>query len=274
MPELPEVETVRAGLSPSMEGRRIVGVTLNRGDLRFPFPEHFKSRLQGARVNALKRRAKFLLCALDTGETLLMHLGMSGGFRVAQKGEDKKKHDHVVFAMDGPGRPHVIYNDPRRFGFMELLPKGEAGRLSTLGPEPLSNAFNGPELFENLGARKTPVKLALLDQKIVAGLGNIYVCEALFDSGISPFRPANTLSGTECAFLATSIRNTLERAIAAGGSTLRDFAAVSGELGYFQHSFKVYHQEDADCPKSGCGGQIVRKLQSGRSSFFCLQCQI
>jgi formamidopyrimidine-DNA glycosylase len=283
MPELPEVETVRNGLAPVMEGRTFENVRLNRKDLRFPFHEHFKKRLEGHILVKLRRRAKFLMGELSTGETLIMHLGMSGRFSIeagtwpVDDSPTNPKHDHVVFEMsslDGVDKPLIIYNDPRRFGFMELLNAGDQGRLIDLGPEPLSNHFNGPSLFASLTNKKAPIKAALLDQNIVAGLGNIYVCEALHGAHISPLRPSNTLSETECDLLVVQIKKTLDLAIKAGGSTLRDFASADGALGYFQHRFLVYDKAGAPCPTPKCDGEIHRVKQSGRSSFYCSDCQI
>lgn len=281
MPELPEVETVRTGLAPVMEGREFVSVQLNRKDLRFPFPDNFKNRLEGETLIKLRRRAKFLMGELSSGETLIMHLGMSGRFSIEagtwpiDDSPTSPKHDHVVFTMsDECENPLIIYNDPRRFGFMELLQKGEIGRLEGLGPEPLSNHFNGPSLFEALTGKKSPIKTALLDQRVVAGLGNIYVCEALFGAHISPMRKAQDVNETECDQLVKEIKYTLDIAIKAGGSTLKDFAAADGALGYFQHRFQVYGHEKSPCPSSDCEGTISRKKQSGRSSFYCPDCQI
>ncbi len=288
MPELPEVETVMKGLAPFMEGRVFEHVRLNRADIRFPFPENFIGRLQGVTLERLSRRAKFLVAELSSGETLLMHLGMSGRFVIEagswppDSGTHNPKHDHVVFTMSAVGsskdKPLIIYNDPRRFGFMELLKAGDLGRIADLGPEPLSNNFSGPDLHAKLVGKRAPIKSALLDQNIVAGLGNIYVCEALFGAHISPLRLSNTLSEDECELLSAEIKSTLKLAIEAGGSTLKDFAAVDGALGYFQHRFKVYdHKDDAcpnvDRPKIDCTGTISRIKQSGRSSFYCPLCQ-
>ncbi len=274
MPELPEVETVMRGLSPVMEGRAFEHVRLNRADIRFPFPDNFAQRLQGVVLQRLTRRAKFLVAELSSGETLLMHLGMSGSFIVGDvRGEQNPRHDHVVFTMSGQGAPPITYNDPRRFGFMELLAAGDLGRMAGLGPEPLSNSFNGPALYEALRGKKTPIKSALLDQGIVAGLGNIYVCEALYGAHISPLRLSNTLSEGECELLSAEIKLTLAAAIKAGGSTLKDFAAVDGALGYFQHRFKVYDHAGELCPDKDCSGTIGRIKQAGRSSFYCDMCQ-
>lgn len=296
MPELPEVETVRRGLIPAMEGRVIERAEIRRPDLRFPFPERFRERLEGRTVEALERRAKYLLARLSSGETLLMHLGMSGRFtihwpeenggeRPGDRHEDKpgdfhhpaggEKHDHVILTMSGG--ISVIFNDARRFGFMTLFPTGGGDDaspfLSGLGPEPLGNEFSPAHLDAALAGRKTPVKAALLDQRVVAGLGNIYVCEALWRSGISPRRMAATLPGARSARLVPAIREILNEAIAAGGTTLRDFKATDGALGYFQHSFAAYGREGEPCRKPDCGGTVSRLVQAGRSTFFCPSCQ-
>jgi formamidopyrimidine-DNA glycosylase len=281
MPELPEVETVRRGLAPVIEGRRLSRVEARRPDLRFPLPERFTQRLDGALVTALTRRAKYLVAALDTGEALIMHLGMSGRFSVADArgqfsfgdyvydtGADAR-HDHVVFHIEGGAR--VIYNDPRRFGFMDLAPlDGLDGcrHFKAMGPEPLGNAFNAAALFRAFTNRRTPVKAALLDQATVAGLGNIYVCEALFRAGISPFTLAGDLGADRLDALAAAIRAVLGEAIAAGGSTLRDFAAADGSLGGFQERFDVYGREGQAC-RCGAADGIV----AGRSTFYCPACQ-
>jgi len=277
MPELPEVETVKRGLAPVMEGKRFARVVLNRPDLRFPFPERFQARLEGARLERLGRRAKFLVGELDTGETLFAHLGMSGRFTIS--GSDtatyvhenplNAKHDHVVFEMEDGAR--VTFNDPRRFGSMELVGPDEATRLDHLGPEPLSNAFNGVVLRNAVRGKKTKIKSALLDQRVVAGLGNIYVCEALFRAGVSPRRGSHRLKVAETDALAGHIKDVLAEAIEAGGSSLRDFANTDGDLGYFQHRFSVYGREGQGCVV--CGGAVKRVVQSGRSSFFCGTCQ-
>ena len=279
MPELPEVETVKRGLAPVMEGRVFTSVRLNRADIRFPFPENFIGRLEGVTLTRLGRRAKFLVAELSSGETLLMHLGMSGRFSIeagtwpADSGDTNPKHDHVIFTMSGKDAPLIIYNDPRRFGFMELLEAGDHGRMKDLGPEPLSNSFNGPALYEALQGKKAPIKSALLDQRVVAGLGNIYVCEALFTSHISPLRKSCGLDANECETLSAQIKTTLEQAIKAGGSTLKDFAGADGALGYFQHRFKVYGHEGDPCPNKSCSETITRIKQSGRSTFYCKMCQ-
>lgn len=281
MPELPEVETVRRGLSPVMEGARFAHVTLNRPNLRFPFADNFAARLTGSKIERLSRRAKFLRADLDTGERLFMHLGMSGRFTIEadtknrpgvfvhQAGETNPKHDHVIFDMDNGAR--VTFNDPRRFGFMELMGAGEPYRLDGIGPEPLGNDFNAPVLRAALKGKKSKIKAALLDQHVVAGLGNIYVCEALFKAGISPKRAAGRLKVAETEVLVGHIKDVLTRAIAAGGSSLSDFASTDGALGYFQHSFDVYGREGDACP--ACAAPITRIVQSGRSSFYCKACQ-
>ena len=286
MPELPEVETVRRGLRPAMEGRHIVSALNRRPDLRFPFPERFAERLTGARIDRLDRRAKYLLARLDSGETLLMHLGMSGRFTVeaesiAQQPGDfvyapgaNPAHDHVVFTLEGGVT--VTYNDPRRFGFMTLFATGEEVTqpfLAGLGPEPDSNAFEAVYLSGALKGRRTPVKAALLDQKIVAGLGNIYVCEALWRARISPRRLASSVAGARTERLAPAVRTVIAEAIEAGGSTLRDFAGADGALGYFQHRFDVYGREGEPCRREACAGSVQRLVQSGRSTFFCPECQ-
>ncbi len=282
MPELPEVETVRRGLAPVMEGQVIVKAEVNRPDLRWPFPERMAERLTGRRVLQLRRRSKYILADLDSGETLLIHLGMSG--RMTVSGDPlghfvhdhpaPEKHDHVVIHMESGAR--VTFNDPRRFGAMDLMPTATADRhklLAVLGPEPLGNDFNAAYLAAAFRGKNTPVKAALLDQGIVAGLGNIYVCEALFRARISPLRKAGRIAAPRVAALVPAIRDVLDRAIAAGGSSLKDFRQADGELGYFQHSFDVYGREGAPCRTPGCTATIRRKVQSGRSSFYCSVCQ-
>ena len=282
MPELPEVETVRRGLAPVMEGARILRARLNRPDLRWPFPEGMATRLTGRRVLTLRRRSKYILADLDSGETLLIHLGMSGRMQVSgdlagvfvHAHAAPEKHDHVILDMDGGAR--ITFNDPRRFGAMDLLPTATQEAhplLAVLGPEPLGNAFDEPYLVAALRGRRAPVKAALLDQRIVAGLGNIYVCEALYRAGISPRRRAGRIAAARCAALVPVIRQVLHDAIEAGGSSLRDHRQASGELGYFQHRFDVYGREGAPCRTSGCGGTVRRIVQSGRSSFYCPRCQ-
>jgi formamidopyrimidine-DNA glycosylase len=287
MPELPEVETVRRGLEPALVGARFVAVEARRADLRAPFPDRFAERLTGRRIEALTRRAKYLLAALDGGETLVMHLGMSGSFRVERDGDaltqaffyersKKEAHDHVVFTLDSGAR--IVYNDPRRFGSMNLLSTsrlGEHPAFRDLGVEPLSEDFDAAHLAAVLEGARTPLKSALLDQTRIAGLGNIYVCEALHRARLSPMREAGTLAGKkrEAAALAKAIRDVLEEAVEAGGSTLRDHRRTDGELGYFQHSFAVYDREGAACPHARCRGTIARIVQSGRSTFYCSICQ-
>ncbi|MCA0930555.1 bifunctional DNA-formamidopyrimidine glycosylase/DNA-(apurinic or apyrimidinic site) lyase [Ruegeria profundi] len=282
MPELPEVETVRRGLSPAMEGVVIERADVNRPDLRWPFPDRMAERLTGQRVDRLRRRSKYILADLNSGETLLIHLGMSGRMTVsgdplgqfALKHPMAQKHDHVVFHMANGAR--VTFNDPRRFGAMDLLPTVTADEhklLSVLGPEPLGNDFHEQHLIESFKGKNTPVKSALLDQGIVAGLGNIYVCEALYRAGVSPRRKAGQISAARVASLVPIIRQVLQDAIEAGGSSLRDFRQADGELGYFQHRFDVYGREGQPCRTDGCGAVIRRITQSGRSSFYCAQCQ-
>ena len=287
MPELPEVETVRRGLAPAMEGRVILRAEQRRPDLRWPLPERFAERLTGRRVLRLGRRAKYILADLDGpepdgGETLIIHLGMSGrmlvsggllGDFVHPHGGDGK-HDHVILDMEGGAR--IVFNDARRFGAMDLSPTAGIGAhrlLTALGPEPLSNEFNGAWLASRLAGRFTPIKAALLDQKIVSGLGNIYVCEALHRAGLSPKRMAGSISAARIVRLAAAINATIADALAAGGSSLRDYRQVDGELGYFQHAFRVYGREGEPCPTEGCGGVVRRIVQSGRSSFHCASCQ-
>ncbi len=283
MPELPEVETVRRGLAPVLEGRRLARVEARRPDLRFPFPEGFVQRLAGARVIALRRRAKYLLADLDRGETLIAHLGMSGRFRIEGTQApgrfhhpvgDNPRHDHVIFDTEEGGR--IVYHDPRRFGFMGLVPTADLERhpwFAGMGPEPLSDAFGGSRLAEAFERRRQGPKTLLLDQRTVAGLGNIYVCEALHEARISPFRPAGRISQARLDGLARTVKAVLERAIAAGGSTLRDFSAADGALGYFQHSFRAYDREGEACVNAGCSGRIRRRVQAGRSTFWCPACQ-
>jgi formamidopyrimidine-DNA glycosylase len=282
MPELPEVETVRRGLAPVMEGTVIEQADVNRPDLRWPFPENMAERLTGQRVERLRRRSKYILADLSSGETLLIHLGMSGrmlisGDPLGQFTHDHpaaQKHDHVVFHMENGAR--ITFNDPRRFGAMDLLETATAEQhklLAMLGPEPLSNDFHESILIEAFKDRNTPVKSALLDQRIVAGLGNIYVCEVLFRANISPKRKAGQIAAARVGAMVPIIRTVLEEAIKAGGSSLKDFRQADGELGYFQHSFDVYGREGEPCRREGCAGTITRVAQSGRSSFYCPTCQ-
>jgi formamidopyrimidine-DNA glycosylase len=282
MPELPEVETVRRGLEPVMTGQVIAQADVRRPDLRWPLPPRMAERLTGARVLGLRRRSKYILADLDTGETLLIHLGMSGRMLLSgamlgqfyQNHPAPAKHDHVILDMADGAR--ITFNDARRFGAMDLLPTRTAEThplLASLGPEPLGNGFSEAYLVARLKGRDTPVKSALLDQKIIAGLGNIYVCEVLHRAGISPARRAGRISAVRTAALVPIIRQVLAEAIAAGGSSLRDYRKADGELGYFQHSFRVYDREDEACPTPGCTGTIARLVQSGRSSFYCPLCQ-
>ncbi len=282
MPELPEVETVRRGLAPSMEGAVIESAQVNRPDLRWPFPEGMAERLRGRRVLSLRRRSKYILADLDSAETLLIHLGMSGrmlvsGDPLGQFVHDHpapEKHDHVVFDMDNGAR--ITFNDPRRFGAMDLLETATAEDhklLSVLGPEPLGNAFSESYLVAALRGKNTPIKSALLDQGIIAGLGNIYVCETLYRARIHPKRKAGQIAAARVATLVPIIRDVLTDAIAAGGSSLKDFRSAGGELGYFQHRFDVYDREGQPCHGDGCSAQIRRIVQSGRSSFYCPSCQ-
>ncbi len=282
MPELPEVETVRRGLAPVMENQTILMAQVNRPDLRWPFPPDMAARLTGRMVTGLRRRSKYILVDLDSGESLLIHLGMSGRMLVSgdplgvfvQNHPAAMKHDHVILEMGNGAR--ITFNDPRRFGAMDLLETATADAhklLAQIGPEPLGNDFNEPYLVAALAGRNVAIKSALLDQRIVAGLGNIYVCEALFRARIPPERRAGQISAAQVAGLVPIIRQVLQDAIAAGGSSLRDFRQADGELGYFQHSFDVYGREGAPCRTAGCGADIVRIVQSGRSSFYCQQCQ-
>lgn len=282
MPELPEVETVRRGLLPVMEGAVIAQAEVNRPDLRWPLPERMADRLTGRRVTALRRRSKYILADLDSGETLLVHLGMSGRMLIsgAQLGTfyhdhpAPQKHDHVVLHMDNGAR--ITFNDARRFGAMDLMPTDRAQDhllLKDLGPEPFGNDFNEPYLAGRLKGRKTPIKAALLDQRIVAGLGNIYVAETLFRAHVSPLRLAGDLGDPQVHALVPIIREVLAEAIEAGGSSLRDFRQANGELGYFSKHFQVYDREGDPCETPSCQGVITRTVQSGRSSFWCPTCQ-
>jgi len=290
MPELPEVETVRMGLAPVLEHHRFTRVVTRRGDLRVPFPPHFAERLKDRTVKRLERRAKYLLAGLDSGETLVIHLGMSGRLSVYAEGRERRlgnyvyepppsgaghgAHDHVVMETDAPAE--IVFTDPRRFGLMLLI---ETSALDDhplfrgLGIEPLSKGFTADYLVAALKGRKTPIKAALLDQRKIAGLGNIYVCEALFYAGISPKRLARTIDHARAAALVRAIRRVLQAAIKAGGSSLRDFAGTDGALGEFQHRFAVYDREGQPCPRKGCSGTIKRIVQSGRSTFWCPSCQ-
>ncbi|MCX7645332.1 MAG: bifunctional DNA-formamidopyrimidine glycosylase/DNA-(apurinic or apyrimidinic site) lyase [Rhodobacteraceae bacterium] len=282
MPELPEVETVRRGLVPVLEGRAILAAEVRRPDLRWPLPERLAERLAGRRVLALRRRSKYILADLDSGESLLVHLGMSGRILVSGRilgafhrdHPAASPHDHVTLEVEGGAR--VTFNDARRFGAMDLVATegAEAHRLlAGLGPEPLGNAFHEDYLVARLRGRDTPVKAALLDQRVVAGLGNIYVCEVLHRAGLSPRRRAGRIAPQRVAGLVPVIREVLSEAIEAGGSSLRDYRRADGELGYFQHAFRVYGREGEPCPRPGCTGRVRRIVQSGRSSFYCPACQ-
>ncbi len=275
MPELPEVETVMRGLMPVMVGQKIVQADVRRDGLRWPFPARFAQRLTGVRVLGMQRRAKYILMALEGGESLLVHLGMSGKVTIDESGvQPPAKHDHVVLDMENGMR--IMFNDPRRFGALDLLETATLAQhklLAALGPEPLGNGFNPAYFGTRLKGRKTPIKSAMLDQKIVAGLGNIYVCEALWRAGIAPQTPSAALGPARVSTLVGHIRNVLAEAIAAGGSSLKDYRQANGALGYFQHSFKTYGREGAPCLKPDCSGKIARITQSGRSSFYCPQCQ-
>jgi formamidopyrimidine-DNA glycosylase len=282
MPELPEVETVRRGLLPVMEGQQVERTDVNRLDLRWPFPERMAERLSDVQVTALRRRSKYILADLSSDETLIIHLGMSGrilisGDPLGQFHHDHpapEKHDHVVFHMASGAR--VTFNDPRRFGAMDLIDTQSVEThklLAVLGPEPFGNAFDEEYLVRALKPRRTPIKSALLDQRVVAGLGNIYVCEVLFRAGISPLRKAAQISEKRLAILVPLIRDVLSEAIESGGSSLRDYRQTDGELGYFQHTFRVYDREGEACQANDCKGIITRTVQSARSSFHCPICQ-
>ncbi len=292
MPELPEVETVRRGLQPVMEGTKIARVEARRGDLRFPLQKDFLTRLDGQIVTGLGRRAKYILADLASGDVLLMHLGMSGSFRVIEGANDQqpgvfhhprsedRAHDHIVFHMASGAT--ISFNDPRRFGYMKIVRRDEMEQepfLKGLGPEPLGNEFDAAMLARACAGKKTNLKAALLDQRVVAGLGNIYVCEALHRSHLSPRRSASTLAQRNLAptdhasRLVGAIHSVLNAAIEAGGSSLRDHRRTDGELGYFQHSFRVYDREGQKCPTPKCGGTIKRFTQGGRSTFWCSKCQ-
>jgi formamidopyrimidine-DNA glycosylase len=290
MPELPEVETVRRGLAPAMEGARFAQVEARRRDLRWPLPKDFAQRLQGQTVQGLGRRAKYLLADLSSGEVLLMHLGMSGSFRLRRNGQQvlgdpryfeiakDEKHDHVVFHMSNGAT--ITFNDPRRFGSMKLVPRAKLEQeplLRGLGPEPLGNEFDAAMLAKACAGKKTSLKAALSDQRIVAGLGNIYVCEALFRARLSPKRQAATIAdrhgkpNERALALVDAIKAVLNDAIVAGGSSLRDHRRADGSLGDFQHRFQVYDREGEPCPT--CKGKIKRIVQTGRSTFYCPSCQ-
>ncbi|WP_160007162.1 bifunctional DNA-formamidopyrimidine glycosylase/DNA-(apurinic or apyrimidinic site) lyase [Rhizobium sp. 18055] len=300
MPELPEVETVKRGLAPTMEGALITRLELRRENLRFPFPDAFGEKTSGRRIISLGRRAKYLLIDLDDGNTIISHLGMSGSFRIeagplseTQLSETPgefhhprskdEKHDHAIFHLEGPsGISRVIYNDPRRFGFMDMAERTALDInpfLYGLGPEPTGNTLSAAYLAERFVGKAQPLKSALLDQKNIAGLGNIYVCEALWRSHLKPTRAAATLvtktgkTTRQMELLVSSIREVIADAILAGGSSLRDHIQTDGSLGYFQHSFSVYDRQGQPCRTPGCGGTVARIVQAGRSTFYCPICQ-
>jgi len=293
MPELPEVETVRAGLDPVLRGRRLVRVEQRRKDLRFPLPERFAERLTGRKVTSLERRAKYILIHLDGGEVLAVHLGMTGRFTVSRGGGRSvqlgefthehghhDKHDHLVFTTSGGAI--VTYNDARRFGYMTLIPAADLDEdafFRGLGVEPLGEELNAAYLARRAVGRKSDLKAFLMDQRIVAGLGNIYVCEALFRARLDPWKPAGRIATRTgkptdaAARLVAAIKSVLQDAIKAGGSTLRDYKQANGELGTFQHAFEVYGREGQPCARPGCRGTVQRKTQGGRSTFYCPACQ-
>lgn len=275
MPELPEVETVRRGLIPVMEAKQIIRADVNRPDLRWPFPENMAKRLTGKTIVRLRRRSKYILADLDSQETLLIHLGMSGRMMIST-GEhpETQKHDHVVFHMQDDAR--VVFNDTRRFGAMDMAPTALIAAhklLASLGPEPLGNAFDEPNLVERLKGKNSPIKNVLLDQRIIAGLGNIYVCEVLLRAGVLPTKKAGQMSAAKVRSLVPIIRDVLGEAIESGGSSLKDYRQADGELGYFQHCFRAYGREGEPCVTTGCSGKIQRIVQAGRSTFYCAQCQ-
>jgi formamidopyrimidine-DNA glycosylase len=295
MPELPEVETVRRGLQPVMEGARIVKVEQRRPDLRFPFPPDFATRLTGRRITALGRRAKYLIIHTDGGPVLICHLGMSGSFRIEdsvdasmpgrfhhERSKDSA-HDHAVFHVEAENRERfrIVFNDPRRFGFMLFAEDGKVDEhpmLADLGVEPTGNALDGALLSDLFRGKAAPLKAALLDQTLIAGLGNIYVCEALWRAELSPKRGAGTIVpkkgvSPRAKRLADAVREVIADAVAAGGSSLRDYVHADGSLGYFQKSFSVYYREDEPCLRDGCRGTVTRVVQSGRSTFYCPACQ-
>ncbi len=277
MPELPEVETVRRGIDPVLSGARVKAVRLYRPDIRYPIPKDLPSRLEGAVIRSTERRGKYILIETDRADTLIIHLGMSGAIKLVQADEDYtiKKHDHIEVIMENGQR--MIYHDPRRFGFWDIVSSDKAEtcrHFIKMGPEPLGNHFYADYLYHALRGKKTPIKIALLDQRIVAGLGNIYVCEALYQSGIHPNRAAGRISRDRLEVLVPHIRDVLLRAIDSGGSTLRDYTKTDGSLGYFQHAFKVYDREGEMCQNCHQKDIVIKRIvQSGRSSFFCAHCQ-
>jgi len=278
MPELPEVETVRRGIAPVLEGTRFIRADARRPDLRVPIPENFSKALVGKRVRHVGRASKYLLIYMEDGLVMILHLGMSGKITLYNEADgpppEPAKHDHLHFETDGGIT--MMFNDPRRFGlvvFSDETSLDQHPLIASMGPEPLANGFNSAYLGEQLARRKAPIKNILLDQKVIAGLGNIYVCEALYRAGVHPARPANKLTDKEISALTGIIRDVINEAIAAGGSTLKDYAQVDGELGYFQHRFKVYGRGGEPCLTKGCGSEIERIVQAARSSFFCPSCQ-
>lgn len=295
MPELPEVETVRRGLAEVADGATILDVQVNRADLRYPFPPAFRKRLAGRRILHMGRRGKYLVCRLDDDTALIMHLGMSGSFRIETDSSDlmpgvfhykkpaSRKHDHVVFDLVGQqGNTRIVYNDPRRFGFMDLTACSEIDQcrhFASMGIEPTGNALDGEAIACLFDGKTTTLKAALLDQRLISGLGNIYVCEALWRARLSPRRKASTIvrrggkATNRSEALATHIRDVIAEAIEAGGSSLRDHRQANGELGYFQHHFSAYDREGEPCPRQQCDGHIRRIVQNGRSTFFCPSCQ-
>lgn len=280
MPELPEVETVCRGLKPAMKGQIIEFVTLNRMNLRCEIDSDFKVRMEGQKITSLIRRGKYILAFLDNSDGFVLHLGMSGRVHIYNDASlyEPAKHDHVIWDMSNGAR--IVLNDPRRFGMLYLTHEDKWQKeepFSRMGPEPLSNSFSGRALYEALKNKRVPVKNALLDQRVVSGVGNIYACEALFYSGIAPDRLSSSLSDDECAKLVAAVRMVLEKALAAGGSTLKDYAKTDGSLGYFQYSFSVYDRERQPCPTCDCDiektGGVKRIVQSNRSTFYCAQRQ-
>lgn len=271
MPELPEVETVCRGLAPRLVGRAIVRVDQRCDALRIPLPPRFAERVTGRRITAIGRRAKYVLVHLDDGAVMLVHLGMSGRLVLHNASPRASgRHDHVIFHTDDGG--HLTFNDSRRFGLITLAAADELERhplLAGLGPEPLDDGFTGAALAARLAGKRTPIKAALLDQRVVAGLGNIYACESLFHAGLSPRRMASTVRRRRAARLVAAVREVLRAAIEAGGSSLRDYVQASGQMGYFQHRFAVYNRAGEPCPGCDCGGAIRRIVQAGRSTFYC-----
>jgi len=281
MPELPEVEIVKIALEESLSERCVEKLVFNRPNLRFALPVELPSLIEGQCIKSVSRRGKYILVFGQSGAGFVLHLGMSGVIRIEKTLEDRsaQKHDHVEMILDDDQR--IVFNDPRRFGFLDMVEEKSwhaYGAFSSMGPEPLGNGFNGRMLFERLQSRKGPIKTVLLDQSIVAGLGNIYVCEALYCAGISPLRPANQISESEGEVLTHSIINILQKAIRAGGSTLKDYRHADGKLGYFQHDFAVYGRTGEACPECNCDrmktGCVKKIVQSGRSTFFCEERQI